>query len=337
MSLDRIGIIGAGVSGLSTGIALLMVGKDVTIRAAERPTHTTSSVAAAIWHPFYQKHDDVYLSRAQHTFYTLRSLATDRASGVSMRTLTEYFRDDPGMPWWAHCSPDACRLAENLTPFPYGAAYRMTIPVMDTSFYLAYLMGMFIDLGGRIEQVRVDSPNAWHDSIDAVINCAGFGSTAFGDHSLVASRGIVLRATKHPALAGCWIDDSDAARPTYVVERSCDTILGGFAEDGMLSTTVSGEQVEDIRRRCTALCSAVSALEIIDVGVGFRPKRTSVRLERDRGNPLVVHNYGHGGAGFTLSWGCARDVVAMVGATVNTSPQACDPDVSLRRKEDVPS
>ena len=43
--------------------------------------------------------------------------------------------------------------------------------------------------------------------------------------------------------------------------------------------------------------------------VGLRPVRPAVRLERDG---HVVHCYGHGGAGVTLSWGCADEVVALV-------------------------
>ena len=50
--------------------------------------------------------------------------------------------------------------------------------------------------------------------------------------------------------------------------------------------------------------------------VGLRPLRTSgVRLERDNvtvatGVP-VIHNYGHGGSGITLHWGCAQEAVAL--------------------------
>src|SRR5262245_47420659 len=47
---------------------------------------------------------------------------------------------------------------------------------------------------------------------------------------------------------------------------------------------------------------------------GVRPYRNgSYRLEVERASgKFIVHNYGHGGAGITLSWGCAvkvRDIV----------------------------
>src|SRR6202795_3302883 len=47
---------------------------------------------------------------------------------------------------------------------------------------------------------------------------------------------------------------------------------------------------------------------------GVRPYRNgSYRLDAETiGNKFIVHNYGHGGAGITLSWGCAakvRDIV----------------------------
>jgi len=48
--------------------------------------------------------------------------------------------------------------------------------------------------------------------------------------------------------------------------------------------------------------------------VGLRPARPTVRLELDdssSGHP-TIHCYGHGGAGVTLSWGCADDVLQLV-------------------------
>jgi len=49
---------------------------------------------------------------------------------------------------------------------------------------------------------------------------------------------------------------------------------------------------------------------------GLRPYRDQTfRLEPENvGGKFVVHNYGHGGAGITLSWGCAEEVVDLVAA-----------------------
>ena len=53
---------------------------------------------------------------------------------------------------------------------------------------------------------------------------------------------------------------------------------------------------------------------MIEERVGLRPGRPEVRLETDTvpdGRP-VVHNYGHGGSGYILSWGCAHEVADLV-------------------------
>jgi D-amino-acid oxidase len=49
--------------------------------------------------------------------------------------------------------------------------------------------------------------------------------------------------------------------------------------------------------------------------VGLRPARPTVRLEAEPAGPgagpPIVHNYGHGGAGVSLSWGCAHEAAAL--------------------------
>ena len=77
-------------------------------------------------------------------------------------------------------------------------------------------------------------------------------------------------------------------------------------------------------RRCIALCPSlvgnrdvsIEALDVVRHGVGLRPSRKGgVRLEKEMllgGGAVVVHNYGHGGEGYQISWGCAGDVVGLV-------------------------
>lgn len=42
----------------------------------------------------------------------------------------------------------------------------------------------------------------------------------------------------------------------------------------------------------------------------FRPAGPRIEVER-HGDKTVVHNYGHGGSGWSLSWGCAQEAVAL--------------------------
>ncbi|HZN93159.1 MAG TPA: FAD-dependent oxidoreductase, partial [Myxococcales bacterium] len=67
-----------------------------------------------------------------------------------------------------------------------------------------------------------------------------------------------------------------------------------------------------ILRRCADLEPAVASAQVLGIKVGLRPGRPAIRLEAERrGSLTIVHNYGHGGAGVTLCWGCAEAVVGV--------------------------
>ncbi len=65
--------------------------------------------------------------------------------------------------------------------------------------------------------------------------------------------------------------------------------------------------------RATLVPIEADAGHLMKVTVCLRPFRPAgPRLEAERfGEKTVVHNYGHGGSGWSLSWGCAEDAVAL--------------------------
>ena len=64
--------------------------------------------------------------------------------------------------------------------------------------------------------------------------------------------------------------------------------------------------------KCASIIPELKDAEIIEDLVGLRPGRTEVRLEKEERDGVdLIHNYGHGGSGVTLSWGCADEVVEL--------------------------
>lgn len=306
-------VLGSGIVGLSAAIVLQERGLDVAIRTAERPESTTSSVAAAIWHPFFQAADADYLRRALVSYARMRELEAAPGSGVTRRVLTEYFRDSHDPPWWMDPIAGVERAPDRA---PYASAYAVPVPLADTSVHLGYLADVFESRGGRIERGLVTSLAAEAAAAEWVVNCGGFGGAQLaGDAGVRLVRGVVLRCEKPPGFGGCFVDDSDPVRPTYAIERASDAILGGLAEPGLVSTAVGRDVVDDIRARCERLVPQVAGARVLQAKVGFRPVRAAVRLEPDAELPNVIHNYGHGGAGFTLAWGCADEVADLILST----------------------
>ena len=126
-------------------------------------------------------------------------------------------------------------------------------------------------------------------------------------------RGQIVRV-RNPGLERCLLDEGNPEGLTYIVSRSEDCILGGTAEEGRWDTEPDPGIAAAIVDRCVALEPRLSGAPVLEHKVGLRPGCPEIRLEREdlTNRAFCVHNYGHGGAGVTLSWGCAEEALRLV-------------------------
>jgi D-amino-acid oxidase len=179
----------------------------------------------------------------------------------------------------------------------------------------------------------LDAANLHHSGNPAqiIINCPGLSARFLGgvmDKAMVPARGqtVLVRnvAPFQGAISGS--DDKDD-EVTYLMTRAVagGTILGGCYQKGNWDGAVDVKLAERILKRALNFCPDLvknGPLDIISHNVGLRPVREGgIRVEREvitgkGSSQQVVHNYGHGGAGYQTSYGCALRVVALVGETV---------------------
>ena len=146
---------------------------------------------------------------------------------------------------------------------------------------------------------------------DVVVNCVGLGARELCDDAeVVPARGQIIFIDQDPGI-GHFDQQPDTL--TYTIPRSDVTVLGGTAQIGDWDLEMRPEDDELILDKVEALWPDLDRNKIIGGTVGLRPSRSEVRLEVEiAAGRTVVHNYGHGGAGVTLSWGCAEEVASLV-------------------------
>ena len=306
-------VIGAGVMGLSAAIRLQEAGLRVRVWTADPPAATTSAVAAALWYPFRAYPADRVAEWGQRTFAELARLAGDPATSVRMVPGVELWRHPVPDPPWAGSIPGVRRIAPHELPAGYADGHTVAVPVARMDRYLAYLADRFAAGGGRLELRTVAVLARAAEVAPLVVNCSGLGArTLAGDDTLSPIRGQVVRV-ENPGIERFWLDDEHPDGLTYIVPRGEDCILGGTADDGEWNTTPNPATAAAIIRRCAALEPRLAGARILEHRVGLRPGRPSVRLEAEPlpNAALVIHCYGHGGAGVTLSWGCADEVATL--------------------------
>jgi D-amino-acid oxidase len=274
-------------------------------------------------------------------------------TGVFLKPANFYFRqpvdDDPAE------LTKMRELADNVLGFVHSAemikdngvnphagvvdAYSFLAPMVDTDRYLSWLLRQVTlagctlllrricgDLRSQEQQLRREF------AAELIVNCTGLGAYELaGDDDLCPHRGAVIRilntgdVVPRITAAHCVANDTSTNQQNmiFIVPRGSDRLLlGGLVEPGEWGTNVGLDYpaIRDLYRRNVDFLPILADAQLDQadpVRVGLRPfRRQSVRLEHEPGTG-IIHNYGHGGAGVSLSWGCAEHVVALAAQLLN--------------------
>lgn len=307
----RVAIVGAGVSGLTCGIVFAESGFAPSIFAEQIGDRTDSAAAAAIWYPYDVGSGNEVVPWALISYGRFLELARHSQTGVSLQELRVFSRIgaiEP--PDWAQ--PFATRaLGASEIPAAFTSGFSIRVPLIETSTYLAYLQTRLTNAGGSLTAgVRFENLAEVENSFDLIVNCSGIGARALvPDTAMEPHRGQVAIVGKLDLPYAVVCDDPPLM---YAIPRSQDCVLGGTNE-------VSDNRAPDSSATASIIkeCQRVLGLlapDLLAERVGLRPgRKTGVRVGAEKlpDGRTVIHNYGHGGAGFTLSWGCAQTVLEL--------------------------
>lgn len=282
---------------------------------------------------------------AWDSYIRFNRLAADYRTGVIVRPTVFYFsrrvEDDPVesaklalveqiLPEFVH---DAGLIdAHGVNPdFGMVDAYSYQAPSIDIDRYLVWLARQAQVSGVTVVRRRIRGPLAEQQDkllvefgADLIVNCSGLGARELacdptmephGDGlvRLVADSNAMPRVTAVHVIANDpSTDDHDMA---FVVPRGAGRLLlGGPVEPGEYDTGLHLDNyppLRELRERCTGFLPILRAAQLDPLDslrVGLQPyRKDGVRLQIEPGT-RIVHNYGHGGAAVTLSWGCAQQV-----------------------------
>lgn len=341
----NIAVIGGGVVGLSAAVRLREAGHTVTIFSADPPAQTTSARAGAVFTPYA---DDAHRRWFADSVTAYRELSRSAPhSGVRFAMMREFFRAPlERLPWWAEVV-DAPQRVPIACGGEFVAAFEALVPHIDMTRYLEWLHEHAVSHSGVAWESRtVASFAEIPDRFETIVNCSGLGARRLAPDALVRPiRGQVVHVRNDIGLDRSLLAEIEGGVGTYLFAFADHIVLGGTYEFDEQQAVTIPAVLEQIVRRCRELLRADGHPRWRELGTeptataasgesraavenaswlrkvaGLRPARIirgsieCVRVESEQiAGRRVTHNYGHGRAGVTLSWGCAAEVVRQVG------------------------
>ncbi len=310
-------VLGAGVIGLSTSLRLVRAGYKVTVWAEHRKA-ITSYKAGAFWWPSESatEHSEELIQLSKETFSFLNALSSDKNTGIICHKVLGLSMIKQPLPSWHNAIP-GFRLAnqqELKAGYHFGQVIEQT-PVIIPEMFMLWLES---EIGKRkitIIEHKANSINEALAECSLVINCTGIGaSTLCHDQGVRPMSGQLLQViTKNKLDTVLFIDEPGTEKTHIIPYTDGKVILGGtrFLDDW--NTEPDYNISAKILQRCTTLEPKLVGAQIIGSTRALRPWRSALRLATetlDKGT--IIHNYGHGGSGYSLFWGCANEVLKLV-------------------------
>ncbi|KAI1088725.1 FAD dependent oxidoreductase [Rostrohypoxylon terebratum] len=241
----------------------------------------------------------------------------------------------------------------------YGAvdAYELLAPVIDTDKAMGWLTELVEGKGAELvtetihnDLVEVEDELRARFNADVIINCTGLQAQELaGDESVYPIRGGLIRVindgSDFPKVDAALTITADAAHSAneiiFLVPRNDNILLiGGITEphEWNLDLTLDTPIIQRMRERCEKFLPGLENARVdpdYPFAQGLRPFRgQNVRCERElrRTGSRIVHSYGHGGAGWSLSFGCAQDVAMLVDEALEGIPARPMSETVFERK-----
>ncbi|XP_012136678.1 D-aspartate oxidase [Megachile rotundata] len=329
----RVAIIGAGVIGMTSALAVKNSFPmfDVHVFANEFSPDTTGDGSAGLWSPYLlgTTSPDKVLRWGGVTHRWMEKLwkeGLSRETGVALVPVYHVISDSQGFPDlnWIKLTYGAHRLTvkelERLNEehkSNYKDGWLFLTYTCEPVILLPWLKEQFEKVGGKLKKSNIHTFDELIDQgYDLIINCSGLGARELvGDNTVIPIRGQVARVTASWVMHGILVHDNDG---NYIIPNFDSTVIGGTHQEDDYDCTPREEDFKFIRDGCCQIMPSLQKATVIKQWAGLRPGRPEVRLEPEiykssTGKEItVIHNYGHGGSGVTLSWGCAVDVVKIL-------------------------
>ncbi|XP_022824776.1 D-amino-acid oxidase [Spodoptera litura] len=328
----KVAVLGAGVNGLTCAVKIKEKYKDydVVLISSEFTPNTTGDGSGGLWYPFICGETPVDLIRkwGSETYKYLHELYRLGALGVSLLPVYSLYRTKEKFckPIWSDIvygyqvlDEQQLKDCSQLFSTEYGAGHTFLTFVLPAPRFLAYLQERFERANGKLLRAKITSlQDPVLEPFDVVVNCTGLGARwLVPDDAVVPVRGQITKV-KAPWMNLVVIDEEGG---NYIIPNSETCVLGGTHQSDYCTDVYAGD-TEFIMNGCKKMMPGLENAEVVKHWVGLRPVRYSIRLEpEERNGKLYIHNYGHGGSGFTLFWGCGDEVLKILQTHLDKNKQ----------------